>query len=260
VSLLTTPDARLVIGHRGSAAHAPENTLESFTQAIAAGADALELDVHLTRDGAVVVHHDATVDRTTSGSGAVAALTLAEVAALDAGARFTRDGGRSFPYRDRGVRIPTLEAVLFAFPHVPIVVEVKAAAASRAVRALVERHDAVGRTLVASFDERALEPFRGSPFSLGATQREVAALLRAALTGRPIAPPGYAAISVPPRYRGLPLPLARFARLLRPHGRAVHVWTIDAPATAARLWAAGVSGVISNDPAAVGRGAPSGER
>lgn len=251
MSLLTSPDSRLVIGHRGAAARAPENTVESFALAVAAGADALELDVHRSADGVPVVHHDATLSRTTSGRGPLRALTATQLAELDAGARFTPDGGRTFPFRGRGVRVPTLAAVLERFPDVPLVVEIKDAAAARAVRALLERHGAARRALVASFDARALDPFRNSPFSLGATQREVAALLRAALTNRPVAPPPYHAISVPPRYRGLPLPLARCARLLRPHGRPVHVWTVDSPTTAAALWRAGVSGVIANDPAAL---------
>ena len=251
MSLLTSPDARLVIGHRGAAARAPENTIESFAAAVAAGADALELDVHLARDGVPVVHHDATVDRTTSGRGPVRAHTAAELGALDAGAHFTADRGRTFPFRGRGAHVPTLRAVLERFADVPLIVELKDAAAAPPVRALLERHGAARRVLVASFDERALDPFRGSAFSLGATQREVAALLGAALVGRAITPPPYHAISVPPRYRGLPLPLARLARLLRPHGRPVHVWTVDVPTAAAALGRAGVSGVISNDPAAL---------
>lgn len=252
-SPLTDPDARLVIGHRGAAARAPENTIESFAEAMAAGADALELDVHLARDGVPVVHHDATVDRTTGGRGPVRAHSAAELDALDAGASFTPDGGRTFPCRGRDVRVPTLGAVLERFADVPLIIELKDAAAAPAVRALLERHGAAARTLVASFDGRALQPFRGSAFSLGATRREVAVLLRAVLTRRAIAPPPYHAISVPPRYRGLPLPLARLVGLLRPHGVPVHVWTVDAPAAAAALWRAGVSGVISNDPAALVR-------
>jgi glycerophosphoryl diester phosphodiesterase len=83
--------------HRGAAARAPENTLEAFRLAVEAGAGGLELDVHLTRDGEVVVIHDATVDRVTDGSGAVAGMTLEEVRRLDAGDSFSPDGGQTFP-------------------------------------------------------------------------------------------------------------------------------------------------------------------
>jgi glycerophosphoryl diester phosphodiesterase len=250
-SLLLDPDARPVVGHRGNAAHAPENTLESFAQALAAGAEALEFDVHVTRDGVPVVHHDPTLDRTTSGGGPVAGRTLAENHLLDDGARFTSDGGRTFPYRGRAVGVPTLDEVLGAFPGVPAIVELKTAAAAPPARRVLDRHGAAVRTVVASFDDRALDPFRESAFALGATGRDVAALLRAALLGARIARPAYRAACVPPRYRGVPLPLARFARLLRPHGCTLHVWTVDTARAAAALWAAGINGVISNDPGAV---------
>jgi glycerophosphoryl diester phosphodiesterase len=249
--LLLDPDARPVVGHRGNAAHAPENTLESFAQALAAGAEALELDVHVTRDDVPVVHHDPTLDRTTSGAGAVAAHTLAELRGADAGARFTRDAGRTFPYRGRGIAVPTLDELLGAFPTVPLLVEIKAAAAAPAVRRVLERHAAAPRTVVASFDDRALLPFRGSSFAIGASQHDVAALLRAAFVRPRIARPAYRSVSIPPRFRGLPLPIARFVRLLRPHGCTVHVWTVDDPRAARALWAAGVNGIISNDPATI---------
>lgn len=252
MTILLDVDARPVVGHRGAAAQAPENTLESFERALASGAEALEFDVHVTRDGVPVVHHDAAVDRTTGGAGPVAGFALADLRRLDAGARFTADGGRTFPYRGRGLVVPTLDEVLGAFPRAPLIVELKAAAASPAALRVLERHGARARAVVASFDERALDPFRGSGFALGATQREVAALLgRALVGGRLRAPPNYQSVSVPPRFRGLPLPVGRFARLLRPHGRTVHVWTVDDPRAAAAFWAAGVNGVISNDPAAV---------
>src|SRR3990167_4313755 len=95
---LLDPTQRLVIAHRGNSMHAPEDTLESLRQGMALGADGLEFDVRLSADGVPVVIHDPTLDRTTDGSGPVAACTLAELRALDAGYRFTRDGGRTYPY------------------------------------------------------------------------------------------------------------------------------------------------------------------
>ncbi|HUK64913.1 MAG TPA: glycerophosphodiester phosphodiesterase family protein, partial [Dongiaceae bacterium] len=103
---LLDPGARLVIGHRGAAAEAPENTMASFERAAELGVDALEFDVHVTADGHAVVIHDPTLRRTTDRDGAVAALTLEQLRAADAGARFTRDGA-TFPFRGRGVRVPT---------------------------------------------------------------------------------------------------------------------------------------------------------
>lgn len=255
MDVLLDPDARPVVGHRGAAAHAPENTLVSFARALDDGADALELDVRVTADGVPVVHHDAVLERTTDGRGAVGAHTLAELRRLDAGARFTRDGGRTHPYRGTGVVVPTLAEVLTTFPATSLIVEIKTASASAAVRALLERHGAERRCVVASFVAAALDPFRGTAFALGATQRDVARLLAATLRGARLgAAPAYQVASVPRRWRRLPLPIAGFVRLLRPWGRTVHVWTVDDPAVAAVLWRGGVQGVISNDPRAV-RGA-----
>ena len=94
---LLDPDKRPIVGHRGNPAYAPENTMESFRQALAAGAECVELDVRLSADGVAVVMHDPTVDRTTNLSGAVASISAEQSRSADAGARFTRDEGRTFP-------------------------------------------------------------------------------------------------------------------------------------------------------------------
>src|SRR5215203_3240073 len=113
------------IAHRGGAEIAPENTLEGFREGLRVGAGVLELDVHTTADGHVVVIHDAVIDRTTDGTGAVWEMTLAELKRLDAGYRFTRDRGATYPFRGEGVGIPTLEEVYDEFGDVPINIEIK---------------------------------------------------------------------------------------------------------------------------------------
>jgi len=130
---LTDLDARLVIGHRGNAAFAPENTLESFDQAMALGVDAIEFDVRVARDGVPVVIHDPTLERTTGRRDAVASLTAADLRTADTGATFTRDGGKTFPYRGRGLTVPTLPEVLARFPNLPMLIEVKVPEAAAAV-------------------------------------------------------------------------------------------------------------------------------
>src|SRR5918998_1323473 len=114
------------LAHRGASALAPENTIEAFRLAVEAGAGGLELDVHVTRDGHIVVIHDATVDRTTNGTGAVSEMTLEELRRLDAGHNFSPDGGPTRPYRGRGVRVPTLREVLREFPGVAVNIDIKA--------------------------------------------------------------------------------------------------------------------------------------
>ena len=242
---------RLVIAHRGNAAHAPENTLESFVQAIALGADAIEFDLQLSADGFPVVHHDAQLSRTSDGRGPIAAKTLAQLAAFDAGARFTADEGRTYPYRGKGIRIPRFEEVLTGFTSTPLLIEIKTAAAAPAVRKAIESAGAEDRCLVDSYSSEAMAVFEGSRIPVGATRADVIRLMREVLSGRRVTPPKFSALCIPLSYYGLPIPARRFARLAPTQNFVVHVWTIDNPALAVNLWEAGVSGIVTNDPAAM---------
>lgn len=249
MNILVDPKARPVIGHRGARAHAPENTVESFAQAVAAGADAIEFDVRITSDGVPVVFHDPRVSRTTNGTGEVARLTFAELRRLDAGACYTRDGGATFPYRDMGHRIPSLDEVVEAFPSTPLLIEIKDWLASDGVRDSIERHTAADRCLVDSYDSRAVRAFDGSPIATGAARADVARLMAEVLSGRGVTPFYYRALCIPLTYFGLPLPVRRFARIAPEHDCRVHVWTINDVAVAKDLWLAGVNGIITDDPA-----------
>lgn len=243
--------ARPVIGHRGNCARAPENTLESFRQAVALGVDALEFDVRVTRDGEVVVFHDPTVRRTTGAEGEVASMTLAQLRALDAGATFTTDGGRTHPYRARGVGVPTLAEVLAALPDTPVLIEIKVVEAAPETRLVIERLRAESRCIVASFEAEALTPFAGSPIPIGAAPGMVAPLLVPALLGHRFTSLPFQTMSLPRFYRGIPVPLGALARAAAPAGVPVHAWTINSPATAQALWRRGVRGIISDDPARI---------
>jgi glycerophosphoryl diester phosphodiesterase len=248
---LLDPAAKLVIAHRGNSAFFPENTLASFESGIAASADALEFDVHISRDGHAVVIHDATLERTTNGTGRVNACTLAELQRLDAGHRFTRDGGATFPHRGRGITIPTLEQVLAAFPAAAAILEIKTRTASLEVKRVLTAAGAAGRILVAAFDDAAVAPFRGAGFTHSASRRELIKLYaRALLPGGPSRLP-YNALAIPPSFRGIPIPVQRFARMARHPGLATHVWTVDDPSRAREYWAGAVNGIITNDPEAI---------
>ncbi|MFJ4468502.1 glycerophosphodiester phosphodiesterase [Streptomyces sp. NPDC089424] len=130
----------LTIGHRGVMGVEPENTLRSFLAAQEAGLDAIELDLHLSKDGTLVVMHDTDVDRTTDGSGPVAEKTLAELRTLDAG---------------RGERIPVFEEVLDAV-RAPLQAEIKDVRAARALADVMRRRDLTGRVEVSSFHDEAI--------------------------------------------------------------------------------------------------------
>jgi len=176
---------------------------------------------------------------------------LIELRRLDAGYRLSADGGRSFPWRARGVVVPTLDEVLEEFADLPLIIELKSLTAAPAARRVLERHGAAHRTLVGSFHDRALAVFRGSPFAHAASRSEVARLYaRAALPGRPARLP-YHALCIPPLFRGLPVPVLRLARLARAAGVRTHVWTVDEPGRARYYWEGDVNAIITNDPAAI---------
>jgi glycerophosphoryl diester phosphodiesterase len=153
----------VIVAHRGASRQAPENTLEAFRLAVEAGADAIELDVHLTADGDLAVIHDPTLDRTTDRGGVVAEMPMAEIQQADAGWEFTRDDDSGFAFRGRGLRVPTLREVLEWLPDgTGIVVEIKARAAVDGVVEALRDTPAyrAERASVISFDEHAIDRAR----------------------------------------------------------------------------------------------------
>jgi Glycerophosphoryl diester phosphodiesterase family len=138
--------------HRGGAKVVPEDTIEGFREGFATGGGVVECDVRASAEGAIVVIHDAVVDRTTDGTGPVAEKTVPELRRLDAGYRFSPDGGSTFPWRARGVKIPTLEALYEAFPDAPFNIEIKGrrSGIEEAVFGHIEAAGAMERTLVVS--------------------------------------------------------------------------------------------------------------
>jgi len=238
----------VVIAHRGNSAHAPENTLEALKQAVALKVDGVEFDVQLTADGQLVVMHDPTVDRTTDGSGEVSRLTLEELRALDAGYRF---GPHTYPYRERGIRIPTVAEALDVTDPLDLIIEVKTLETAEPLLALIRSRGDEKRVTVGSFVSGALLPFRRAGVKTTATFQEARDLLAPALLGirRRSAP--YSTLSVPPRYKGIPLPLGAMSRTLAPAGVGVQVWTVNDPREARQLWQKGVQGILSDDPASI---------
>lgn len=240
-------NARPVIAHRGNRAHAPENTLEAFRQAVAAGVDGIELDVRLTKDGHVVVHHDVRLDRTTDMRGELAAFTFADLRSADAGARFSGSQG----YGGRGIGIPLLSQVLEEFPQLPLLIEIKTPEAAPFVRQVIESQRAEHRCIAAAFSSVALEAFRGSNIPLSSTTAHVTSLLVPALARRVVSHPPFQVMSLPRFHRGIPVPLAALARAVARAGVPLHVWTVNQAALAQRLWKSGISGILSDDPAVI---------
>lgn len=244
------PGASAVFAHRGGAALAPENTLAAFDQALALGADGLELDVRLSRDGVVVVHHDATVERTTGATGAVADLTADDLARLDAGYRFGANGG--YPFRGRGFGVPRLREVLARYPGVPIIIEFKVDDERLAARTIaeVEAAQAAGRVALASFSQSVLEAARrlAPHVPTSASTREVRRLLWRARFGTTVACPPYRVVQVPERRGTTRVVTPAFVRAAHRAGVAVEVWTVDREEDIVRLLDWGVDAVITDRP------------
>ena len=242
---------RLIIGHRGASAHAPENTIPAFRLAERAGADAIELDVRLTSDGIPVVMHDPTALRTTGRRHAVAASTFTTLRQLDAGSRFTRDGGRTFPWRGRGIQVPSLEEVVLAMPRMPLLIELKVRGAESAVREVLDRTGALPRSVLVSFDHRAVTAFRRDALPTGAGEREMISLFARSILRIPPRSVPYQAVFVPRMHWGLPIPPAPFTRAGRALGIAVHTWVENDPVIARHLWSIGITGIVTDDPGAL---------
>jgi glycerophosphoryl diester phosphodiesterase len=240
--------------HRGGAKIVPENTLEGFREGLLAGAGVLELDVHATADGTVVVIHDETVDRTTDGSGAIREMTLAEVRGLDAGYRFTPDGGKTHPCRGEGVSIPTIEEVYREFTDVPINVEIKGKrpGIEEALWRIIEDAGAEERTLVVSENSGTIRRFREVSGRRVATASSSVELILFWLLSRlrlgGLAKPSYQALQGPETYRGLRIVTPELVRRAHERGLRVDVWTIDHEPDMRRLLGFGVDGIMTDRP------------
>lgn len=239
-----------LIAHRGGAGLAPENTLAAFRQAVGSwAADMIELDVRASADGHCVVIHDPTVDRTTDGTGAVARLSLEELRRLDAGYRFSPDGGASFPFRGQGVRIPTIEEVLEALPGVRLIVEVKTGAAQPPLFAALRRHAAEQRVVVAAMRLRDRTRFRGypGPVSASAAACRVFFALHQLRLARLWSPRAHV-VNLPLTWAGRRVVTPRLVADLHRRGLAVQVWTVDDPEQMHRLLDWGVDGILTDRP------------
>jgi glycerophosphoryl diester phosphodiesterase len=242
------------VAHRGASTLAPENTIEAFRLAVEAGAGGLELDVHMTRDGDIVVIHDATVDRTTNGSGAVSEMTLDELRRFDAGHNFSPDGGSTRPYRGRGVWVPTLGEVLEEFPGVAVNIEIKAGTPGieETVLGILRDANALGRALVVSTPHAIVKRFRkisSGHISTGASRWEIGVFyILSRLRLERLVRPAYDALQVPLLHRGILVVTPRFIRAAQARGVRVDVWTINQAEEMRRLLDLGIDVIMTDRP------------
>jgi glycerophosphoryl diester phosphodiesterase len=239
----------LVIAHRGGAGLWPENTLYAFEHAAALGADVIETDVHATSDGEVVVMHDERVERTTDGAGRVSSMTLAELKRLDAGYRWTPDGGRSFPLRGRGVTVPTLREVFEALPAMRFNIEPKQSDPPilAPLCRLIREYRMTDRVMVAAFNGSTLERFRREcpEVATSASTSEVGLFLSMQRSGLANAySPPMQALQVPEWAGGVRVLTADFVAAAHGRNLRVHAWTVNSEEEMRRLLDMGVDGLM----------------
>lgn len=272
----------LNIAHQGGEIEAPSNTLYAFKTALVKGADVLEMDVHATSDRELVVLHDATVDRTTGGTGRVDSMTLGQITALDAAYWFIPDEGTvkdpnrsASDYTLRGIAtgqksppagysandftIPRLEEVLQTFPNTLINIEIKATAPDTLpyeslLAELLREYDREDDVIVVSFLDHAVEMFKAfAPEINSATATLETAVAR--LTAENVLPgtpnPRYVAVQVPVNFMGVTVidEGGDYVEDANANGFAVHVWTIDSANDMNWLLDLGVQGIMTNRPA-----------
>ena len=239
-----------VFAHRGGSALRPENTLLAFDHGLSLGADGLEFDVRLSRDGVPMVHHDETLDRTTNGSGPLAAHTAAELEQLDAAHHFRGLDGDTF--RSQGCRIPRLVDVVGRYAGVPFIIELKGhdpEVARRAVE-VVRTAGGLNRVCFGGFNDRVVQAARscGPDVVTSAAREEIRWFLYRSwlyVAPRRIA---YRGFQVPETSGFTRVVSPRFVAAARRAGVPVQVWTVDSPPDMERLLGWGVQALISDRP------------
>ena len=243
----------LVIAHQGGDGLWPGDTLYAFEQAATLGVDVLEMDLHITKDGVLVINHDETVDRTTDGNGEIEEMTLAELKALDDGYDWSHDGGQTFPYRGMGITIPALDEILQAFPEFHMTIEIKKTAGSMAMIfcETIRSYGMQDKILVASFyDERMAEFRRVCPEVATASARQettVFVLLSKAFLSRTFSPSFYS-LQVPEESSGISVMTAQFVHAAHERNLRVEPWTIDDPEQMKQYIEWGVDSIITDRP------------
>lgn len=244
----------LVFAHQGGENLWPSNTLHAFKQSAALGVDVLDADMHLTKDGVLVLMHDETVDRTTNGTGAIRDLTLAELKTLDAAYTFSTDGGQTFPLRGQGLTVPTLEELFQTFPDYRYGVEIKQTdplPTAQKFCALIRQYAMQDKMLVSSFRQANMDAFRAEcpEVPTSATENDVRLfyiLFRLGLSD--VVSPHYASFQIPERSGDLVLLSPEFVAAAHARGLAVQPWTINETADLQRILALNVDGINTDNP------------
>lgn len=245
-----------VIAHRGDSKNYPENTLDAFLSAARMGIDVIETDVHLSKDGVLVIWHDPSLDRNTDGSGSIESHTYQELLRYDAGYTFTKDGGKTFPFRGKGVKLCTLSEALKACPDERFNVDLKSkntAIVDEFIR-VVRENKAEDRVVCASFHYKNLKLMRkkAPDIMTSITTLEVIPLvLRQKLHILPKSFKRKIIFQIPRSQAGITIVTPSFVKSMHQRDAVVMVWTINDEKSMYELFNMGVDSVMTDDPALV---------
>ena len=242
-----------VFAHRGGGGLFPENTLLAFEDSAKLGVDFLELDVHSTSDGTLVVMHDGSVERTTDGRGQIKEMSLENLKKLDAGYLFTTDNGATFPFRGKGITVPTLAEIFDALPGMNFNIEPKQQTPSiiKPLCELIRARKMEDKIIVGSFHQAVIDEFRATcpEIATSASPSEVTTFLTLSKTGisESYNPP-MQALQIPENLGKLSVVTKNFVENAHRKNLKVHVWTVNDPADMQRLIDEGVDGIMTDYP------------
>ena len=238
----------IAMAHRGSMVLWPENTMTAFQGAVDLGYRYLETDIRRSRDGVLMVFHDARLDRTTDGTGVLNLRSRAELQELDAAYRFERNGG--FPHRGAGIRIPTLEELVTTYPEAVFSIDMKEGGLEAPLADFIRDHDLWDRVIIGSFSGRRLRRFRSlveRPVAMAAGPGEMARFLFNTRRGRPSRLVSDS-MQVPTTYRGVTVIDRKTVTAAHAAFKQIIVWTVNDAEQMRTLLDLGVDGIITDRP------------
>ncbi len=242
-----------IVAHRGDSKYFPENTLPAFVSAAELGVDVIETDVHLTKDGEIVIWHDPTLERNTNGRGTLESHTLAELKELDAGYNFTQDDGKSYPFRGKGVQLATLDEALKALPDTRFNIDLKSQEKEIVEQyiSVIRKNKAEERVCTASFHLENLLSLRSlAPDLLTSisTKEVVPLVIKQKLHILPRQFKKRIIFQIPVKQYGLKIVTPSFVRDMHERNAVVMVWTINEKKEMEYLYSIGVDTIMTDDP------------
>lgn len=253
----TNPHSKpIVYAHMGGDGVWPGDTLYAYDQAVQLGVDGFDMDAHITKDGQIVLIHDESVNRTTDGSGQVEELTLTELKLLDAAFKWSNDEGTTYPYRGKGIKVPTLEEVFLKYPQMRYLIEIKLTKKpiAQPLCDLIHKYNLQDNIIIASFHDDAMSNFRETcpDVATSAAKTEVTAfvlLSKIGLSG--LISPKYQSLQVPfekSETYGIPVMTKSFIQAAHAKNLQVETWTLDDPELFKQYTSWGLDGIDTDRP------------